>query len=364
VAEAYARARGPSARLGDPARVAAIIRGEWMLHLLRADYDVALQLGDEMLALAAQHGGSDYVCEGHLYRGMVHMSRADFEVAREDLEAAYAGYEQPSSDAIYEAQGDTGVGALAYLAAVLWSLGDDPASRRCTDDSIALAERIGRPVTRAQAGGMRSLMHLTRGELAELADCVEQTRSFAAERNLSYWATFTTLIEAWLAGRTGDPAAGVARPREEMETYLRAGSRLGLPMFANLLADLCQHAGDMAGARDAIEIGEEHIAATGERFSECQLLITKGDLFITGSHLDPLGARTAYEAAATAARHQHARPLELRALARLTALEERLGEPCTTVAAMADLVAWFGPESAMPDVVRARVLLARQELAQ
>jgi class 3 adenylate cyclase/tetratricopeptide (TPR) repeat protein len=364
VTEAYARARGPSARLGDPRRVAAVIRGEWMLHLLRADYDDALQLGDEMLALAAQHGGSDHLCEGHLYRGMVHMSRADFEVAREDLEAAYAGYEQPASvDAIYEAQGDTGVGALAYLAAVLWSLGDDHASRRCTEDSVALAERIGRPIARAQAGGMRSLMHLTRGELAELADCVEQSRSFAAERNIAYWATFTALIEAWLAGRTGDPAAGVTRLRETLETYLGGGSRLGLPMFANLLADLCQHAGDTAGAMDAIEIGEEHIAATGERFSECQLLITKGDLFMTGSQLDPLRARTAYEEAASAARHQHARPLELRALARLTTLERRLGEPCTRVAAMADLVAWFGPESAMPDVVRACALLARKELA-
>ena len=359
VVKAYERARAGCVRLGDPARLASVIRGEWMYHLLRADYGRALQLGDELLAFAVQHGGTDHLSEGHLCRGMVHMSRADFPLAREELEAAIAEYDpRERESAIYEAQGDTRVGALAYLATVLWSLGHDDASRACTDRSVELAERIGRPVSRAQAGGMRCLMHLTRGELPALAEWVERTRSFAAERNIAYWTTFTSLIQAWLVGRTRDPGPGLTRFRELLDTYLDAGSRLGLPMFANLLADLCQHAGDTVGAQRTIELGEQQVAATGERFSECQLLITKGDLLMTGLQPDPPGARAAYHAAATAAHLQQARPLELRVLARLTNLEQRLGEPCTQLTAMSELVAWFEPASAMPDVTRARALLA------
>ena len=68
--------------------------------------------------------------EGHLYRGMVHMYLANFEVAREHLEEAFSHYQRSDHFVqIYEAQGDMGSGALAYHALILWNLGCAEESR-------------------------------------------------------------------------------------------------------------------------------------------------------------------------------------------------------------------------------------------
>jgi class 3 adenylate cyclase/tetratricopeptide (TPR) repeat protein len=124
VDEAYAKARSSSQRAGNQGRLIPVIRGEWLFHLLRSEYGIARELADEMLDLGQRNGDPVLLAEGHLYCGFVHMYVADFDDAREQLEDAFDRYRRPEQvDAIYEAQGDTGVMALAYGALVLWNLG-------------------------------------------------------------------------------------------------------------------------------------------------------------------------------------------------------------------------------------------------
>ena len=159
VDEAYAKARSGCERAGYREGLIPVIRGQWLYRLLRSEYGAARELADEMLALSDGHGNGDGdgdpgLAEGHLYRGFVDMYLADFEQAREHLEEAFTRYRRPDeSDQVYEAQGDTGVMALAYQALVLWNLGYSERSRSRSDLSLELAERQGGPVTRAPGVG-------------------------------------------------------------------------------------------------------------------------------------------------------------------------------------------------------------------
>ncbi len=365
VDEAYARARTACERAGRDDRLVPVIRGQWMFHLLRGEYGTSLELADEMLALGERGDHAVHLAEGHLYRGLVHMYLADFDLAREHLGEAFTRYERPDrSDHIYEAQGDTGVGALAYLALVLWNLGHADESLVRSDLSLERAEHVGGPVTRAQAWGVRSLLHLSRAEPAEFGAWAERTRAHSVDHDLGYWRTVSSLLSGWLRGRAGELEAGTAQLEESLDAYLASGSRLGTPHFRVLLADLRLAAGDRRGALDVLRAGEEYIEETGERLSESELFRYKGRVLMAGDSPDPHGATAAYERALAAARSQNAKMLELRAATYLATHQRSTGDEPTGLDDLAALCEWFPATSELPDLTRARTLVASEPMAR
>jgi class 3 adenylate cyclase len=364
VDDAYKRARSGSLRAGSQDRLVPVIRGQWMFHLLRAEYGTAMELAGEMLALGERGVHSVGLAEGHLYVGLVQMYTGNLELARAHLEGAYDGWQGPERcDEIYEAQGDTGVGALAYLAAVLWNLGYVEESCERSELSLDLAEQVGGPVTRAQAWAMRTVLS-TEAEPTELAHWVQKTLTHCVDHNLGYWRAVSSLYSAWLQARAGELQLGTALFEEALEAYRESGSRLSLPLFHILLADLRLAAGDQHGALEVLRAGEEHIAATGERLTESELLQFKGRALMSGASPDPHAATTAYDRAMTVAREQNAKLPELRAAVRLTAHQCSLGETCTALERLASLCDWFPPASDLPDVLRARELVAAEFMAR
>jgi class 3 adenylate cyclase/tetratricopeptide (TPR) repeat protein len=359
--DAYAEARRRCERAGNLDRMLAVIRGEWLFYLLRSDYGAALDLADEMLALGARSGDPVQLAEGHLFRGFPEMYLANFDRARHAFDEAVALYRPPErSDHIYEAQGDTGVMAVAYLALVLWNLGHFEESMKRSDISLELVKEIGGPVTQALAWGMRSILHLSRSEPSELRYWVEKTSALCTEYNIGYWQTVASVLAAWLQGRSGDLQAGIARLEENVDDYLRSGSRLSLPHFCIYLADLRLAEGDRPRALEALRMGEEHIAASGERFAESELYRFQGRVLMAGDHPDPDGATVAYERAVTVAHDQNAKLLELRAAVRLALHQRELGLDVSALGCVADLCDWFPMSPELPDVVRARALLIRE----
>jgi class 3 adenylate cyclase/tetratricopeptide (TPR) repeat protein len=359
VGEAYAEARSYSERVGDDDRLVPVIRGQWMFHLVRGEYGSALERADEMLSLATRHASQELHGEGHLYSGLVHMYLANFESARNHLEQAIPGdARRGRADEIYEAQGDTGVGALAYLSMVLWQMGYPDESRARSDRSLELADRVAGPVTRAQAFFMRTVLHLSRGEADEFSRWVENTRAFSGEYNIGYWRTLSSAYSAWRQAWAGELATGTERLKGHIDAYLASGSRLALAHLYVLLADLRLAAGDPVQALDAIAAGEEYVVASGEEFSHSELYRCKARALMMGAEPDPIAASAALGTAAEIAAGQNARLPQLRALAQLVGHQHKLGLADAGAAdRLAALCDWFGPECRLADVTRARGLL-------
>ena len=355
----YARARSAYAQAGQRERLIPVIRGQWLFHLIRAEYEPALALGEEMLAMSERGGRPMCLAEGHLYLGLAQMYMGRLDRARAELEEAYRLHAPPERpDHVYVAQGDSGVAALAYVALVLFIQGYVQEASERSQESLELAEEIGGPVTLAQTWGMRAGLLLPQGELGRLGPWLEKTRAHCAERKIGYWHTVCSLWSAWLDGRVGDPERGVARLQEQLAAYFASGSRLGVPHFYILLADLCLASGDRSRALGALRAGQEQIEATGERLAESELHMSLARALMTGDTPDPSAATVAYERAAGVAKDQAAKLLELRALTYLTVHQRQIGEACTALARVESLRRWFGPESKAPDVVRARALVS------
>jgi tetratricopeptide (TPR) repeat protein len=357
VAEAYARARTACTRAGRDDRLGSVVRGEWLLRMLRAEYDIAFDLSGEMLALCSRSGRREDLAEGHLLRGMVHMYRGVLEACRDDFETAIDLYRTPAvPDRVYEAQGDTGVMAMAYLAPVLMNLGFLAESTTRSDASLALAERIGGPVTLAQAWGMRTLLLLGRND-SDAAAWAARTLAHSVERNIPYWRHLSEMTIGWLHGRHGDARVGITEVEAGLARYLESGARLGTALFRSLLADLWVLAGDPGRALSEIAEGEAFIEDTDERYNECGLLLAKARALAKANEMD--GARTALVAAVGVGRRQRARLLEVRAAASLTAHEDTMRVPRTETDALIELSAWFPADCELPELRAARALLAR-----
>jgi hypothetical protein len=73
---------------------------------------------------------------------------------------------------------------------------------------------------------------------------------------------------------------------------------------------------------------------------------------------------TAFERAIRSARDQNAKLLELQAVSRLAEHQLKAGEDCAAFDRLVMLCDWFGPASQVPDVVRARELVASEAIAQ
>jgi tetratricopeptide (TPR) repeat protein len=364
VEETYARARKACEQMGSDRRLVPVIRGQWMLHLLRGEYDAALEFADEMLALGER---DDPVAlgEGHLDRGLVHLYLGNFDLARTHLEEAFERYLAPDpADRVYETLGDASVGALAYGAMVLWNLGYPAESLEHSDLSLERAEQVGGPVTRAQAWGMRSILHLSRAEPVEVGKWIARTYAHSVDHDLGYWRAMSSVLSGWIQGRAGALKHGIARVQESIDTYVDSGSRLALPLFHIMYADLRRAAGDVPGALDLLRVGEEYIEQTGERFSESELLRFKGRCLMAADPPDVDGATAAFERALAVAREQNAKMLELQSATRLAEHQRRIGAPCTALDRVVDLCEWFDADLQLADIVRARTLVASETMAR
>ena len=202
--------------------------------------------------------------EAHLYLGLVHLFTAEFEIARAHLEDAIALYERPDHpDQIYEALGDSGAGAMAYLAVVLWTLGYVDEALERSEQSLRLAGEVARPMTNAQVWGMRAMLHLARKEPALTAEWASKTVAFASDRSIPYWLNLSSLLDAWLRARISRSLDGLVQFRDTLDGYLATGAKLGLPDFTLLLADLYRVNRDPAAGLEAIRQAEIHIEDNG-----------------------------------------------------------------------------------------------------
>ena len=359
VEEAYAPARARWQAIGDDERLSAVIRGQWMFHLVAADYDSAYELAEEMLSLAAQRFPDASLAEGHLYAGMVHMYRGGLQLAREHLEQAIPASQRPEHVAqVYEAQGHTVAGAHAYLASVLSIMGLEAESRVHSDRSLELAERIDRPVTRAQVWFMRAILHLGRAEAGEFGEWVAKVHAYSVDRNIRYWRTLSSAYSNWGRAMAADRQEGIARLQESIDSYLKSGARLGLVNLYVLLADLQLATGAKSAALEAIALAEEQMARSGERLNEVELLRCKARALIAEPRPAPGAAIAEFQRAVDAAERQGARLPQLRALGQLITERRRAGEDASADEwRLAELCEHFPADSELRDLRRARAIL-------
>ena len=121
VEQAYTRARELCQHTGDTSQLFPVLRGLWEFYELRAEYQTARELGEQLLALAQRQPDPSLLLVAHHVLGDTCIWLGEFRAAREHLEQGIALYDphQHRSHAFLYGY-DPGVHCLLYAA---WSCG-------------------------------------------------------------------------------------------------------------------------------------------------------------------------------------------------------------------------------------------------
>jgi transcriptional regulator with AAA-type ATPase domain/predicted ATPase len=359
VERAYAQALALCQRVGDTRQLASVLTGQWVFHLLRADYRITGEIAARLLSLARADGHEEFLLEAHVALGMTAIYLGEFTEAQTHLEEALTIHE-PSGRPWLIYGTHLGVSSLAYLGWAQWHLGlPDSALRRCRQ-ALALARENEQSstVSVAQALGLMTSVHLMRGDRRETLDFACQTIAYATDRGFPYWIAFGGIARSWALAVEEGWEAGIAQVRQRVESYRATGSILGLTRYYTLLADMYRRAGQPGPGLSILDEATALAAATDERYHDAEIHRLRGELtLIEGEPAAVEVAETCFLAALDVARRQRARIWELRAATSLARLWREQGRARAGRDLLAAVYGQFTEGLDTADLAEARALL-------
>src|SRR5262249_9179361 len=126
--------------------------GLWAFYSVRADYQAARNLGEQLLTLAESTHDPGLLLEAHVACGNNFSFLGELVIARQHLEEAISLYDrrQHGSDAYIYAQ-DPGVHALSYATLTLWLMGYPDQARKRSLEALTLGRELCHPFSLAFA---------------------------------------------------------------------------------------------------------------------------------------------------------------------------------------------------------------------
>jgi DNA-binding NtrC family response regulator/predicted ATPase len=359
VERAYAQALVLCQRVGDTRQLASVLTGQWVFHLLRADYRITGEIAERLLALARADGHEEFMLEAHVALGMTAIYLGDFTAARTHLEEALTIHDPGQRWLLYGTH--LGVSSLAYMGWALWYLGfPDAALRQCREAlALARAHEQSAAFSVAQALGLLTSIHLVRGDRRETLEFAVQTIAYSNERGFPYWVAFGRIAQSWALAEESGWHEGIAQIREGVDRYRATGAVLGLTRYFTILAEMYRKAGDPGPGLAVLDEATALAAASDERYYAAEIHRLRGELTLLEDKPAAVEvAETCFLLALDVSREQRAWSWELRAassLARLWARQDKASAACELLRAVHDQ---FTEGRDTADLVEARALLA------
>lgn len=353
--EAYARARELCEELNGPPQLVPVLWGQWVLHLIRAEFEQANLHAGEMLRLGRTRNDVTLKYLGCRCSGLNCYYFGDFTAARSYLEECLALYD-PMHSPFYTALAgeDVHVGTLMHLSRTLGRLGYLDQARVLRDDALTKARRLP-PFTLVLIlvlvwfadWGIRSTE-----ALLQLAD---EIMAISAEQGFRLWLAAGSMFRGWCIAARGDKTAGIAQLIDGLAAVRATGCNATMPFSLVLLADAYGKAGRPRDGLNRLNEAAQVIADTHERWEEAELHRVRGELLMI-AHQER-AAEESFRKAIDIARRQKAKAWELRATVNLAQIRCHQGRRVEARDLMEPIYGWFTEGLDTPDLKAAKAIL-------
>jgi tetratricopeptide (TPR) repeat protein len=350
----HARARELCTQIREPALAFRPLFGQWIKRWWKLELHTALELADEILAVAEDAKVPAMFMAGNAARGATLICLGELVSANEHLEKALAVVDlrQPLPVEL-EAQR---LGSLFFLYFALYGLGYPDRAWAKSQEMLEVAQRSSVPYILAQACCFAAAHHLARGDYAAAQRCAEEAMARTEKMGLaSFSAGATTWHGAALIAQ-GRYEEGIAGMHRGISAWRAAGGTPRTWEFSLLASGL----GRIGRSQEGLQVVEEGFASaakTGEQLGSPWLHRVKGELLLVPNPLEVSEAERCFRTAIEIARQQSARSPELRAttsLARVLAKRGRRDEAHTM---LAGIYGWFTEGFDTADLKDAKALL-------
>ena len=353
--EAFARARSAGDK-GAPERLSADY-GLWVGSFTRGELPSMRAHSADFLNDVQARPDSPEAGVAHRVAGATCWFAGEYREANDHLERALAMFQPGRDDDLAFRFGqDHGVSAMAYLALVLWPLGE-------IDRAAAFMSRMLARVVTLPHGNTIALGHMFAAQFALMQggpmrgkiNSLELAR-IASAHNLAQFRAFGMFFDGW-AGVESDLLGALDGMRRGVDS-LRAQNIL---IFDGLVKIALARGEAEAGDLDrGLAILDEALATAnrvGHRAFEAELCRARGDILLQRDPASPAPAEAAFQTAIAVAKQQGTRSFELRAALALAKLYQSTNRPADAHTVLAPALNGFTPTSQMPEIAEAQALL-------
>ena len=355
---AFGRARGLYDKVGDRSFLSMVYWGEYTVHLLRGELDIALRKTLEMLDLAEASGDKFDQGMAHRSVGSPSFNMGKFEMALSHMEQALSLFGPDAARPLgHRSSYDARIVALIYSAGALLHLGyPDRARSRCLE-GLSEARTIAHPPSLVWALGQTALFFQFADDLIPQAGLLDEAFNYAADQVVPHWLAFCEVQRGYLAVLDGRADAGFAEMRKGLQGWRQSDVRLVVPthliLIAKAHAALRQWDDALANVVQALAL----ISETGESVNESEANRLKGVLLLARNVGDTADAEACLLTAIDVARGQKAKWPELRAATDLARLWAKGGERQRARDLIFPVYDWFTEGFETADLIKAKSLL-------
>jgi Predicted ATPase len=363
VGDAYTRARELCQQSGATAQLPPVLSGLWNFRIVRAEFQAAYELGEQLLAVVQGVTDPAHHIVAHQAVGLPLCHLGEFAAARAHLERGIAVYDpQRHSAPVFFYTQDPGVACRSFAAWALWFLGYPDQALRRSQEALTLAEELSYPFSRAFALAFAASLHQLGREGKAAQERTETLLALTHEQGFMFFSAAATIVRGWALAEQGQAEEGIAQIRQGLIAFRATGARMLVPNYLGLLAEACMRAGQTEEGLSILAEALTEVDKTGERYYEAELYRLKGELTLKQSRVQRLEseAEQCFRKAVEIARRQGAKLFELRAVVSLSRLWQRQGRKNEARQRLAEVYGWFTEGFNTQDLQEARALL--QEL--
>jgi class 3 adenylate cyclase/tetratricopeptide (TPR) repeat protein len=350
----YARARELRAQIHDPVLVSRLLYGEWLMRWWKAELRTALELADELLAVAEDVKDAAMLLNANRARGTILLDLGELISANEHLEKALGIFDLrqtlPTELEIRR------VSSFSYLHSGLSALGYPDRAWALSREMLEVAQRSSSPNVLTNAFLSDALHHLARGDGTAAQQRAEEAMALAEDTGVASFSAMATILRgaALLAQRRYEE--GIVGMRQGISAIRATG---GTPR-AYPLSLLASGLGKIGRSEEGLLVVEEgfaSVAKTGEEIASPSLHHVKGELLLEHDPSDVAEAEQCFRTAIEIARRQSARSEELRATMSLARLFAKQGGRDEARTMLAEIYNWFTEGFDTADLKDAKTLL-------
>ena len=166
-------------------------------------------------------------------------------------------------------------GTTAFVEMVLGNVG---VARGRSDEGLEWSRRSTRPVDRATALALASMLHAFMNEPSAAGRLAAEAVAVADEHGYRQWRAIGRFITAWASADAERSAGSLGAMMLGLDEYTRMGLRAFLPSLLCLAAHAHMGAGRKQAGRELLARAEAHVRDSGERWYEAELHRLRGTI--------------------------------------------------------------------------------------
>ena len=353
VRQIYARLRELAPLVGEAGQFFSALWGLWAAHLLQADHATTASLASQLMDLAGSLQDPDLLLEAELALAVTARNSGDLLGALPHYETVITTYEKNRfGHHAFRYGQDPGVVALGQSPDVLWLLGYPDHARVRLETGRELAVRLGHPFSLAHNLWSRGLVYQYLRDLDAILTVTGELTTLATEHEFAVPLAAAQILRGWALVLQGQPG-GIALLQEGLTAYQQSGTEFAYPHYLTLLAEAYGATGQIDTALNTVDLALQHVDLA--RYFASEMYRVKGTLLLAKGNVN--SAESHFQWAASIARSQAARSLELRASVNLCRLWQRRGLVAEAHERLFDVYSWFTEGFATRDLQQAKTLL-------